>query len=113
MCVAAARGCCGAVWQRRGSCKHPSPHPRPPLQVSTTYISCPADAGETLGIKMPYLVMIVKNLRKYFSFEVQASWSTAVLRCSSPADARATQVIDDKGIKRRFRASNFQARGFS
>ena len=54
------------------------------LQVSTTYISCPADAVETLGIKMPYLVMIVKNLRKYFSFEVQASWSTAELHAAAP-----------------------------
>jgi hypothetical protein len=42
------------------------------FQVSTTFVSCPADAKETLGIKMPFLVMIVKNLRKYFSFEVTA-----------------------------------------
>lgn len=34
--------------------------------------------------------MIIKNLKKYFSFEVT--------------------VLDDKGIKRRFRASNYQAR---
>lgn len=33
--------------------------------------------------------MIVKNLKRYFSFEVQ--------------------ILDDKGIKRRFRASNFQS----
>jgi hypothetical protein len=32
--------------------------------------------------------MIIKNLKKYFSFEVT--------------------VLDDKGIKRRFRASNYQ-----
>jgi len=42
------------------------------LQVATTFISCPADAAESLGIKMPYLVLIVKNLRRFFSFEVQA-----------------------------------------
>ena len=40
--------------------------------MSTTYVSCPADATQTLGIKMPFLVMIIKNMRKYFSFEVQA-----------------------------------------
>ena len=50
-----------------------------PSQVSTTFISCPADANETLGIKMPYLVMIIKNMRKYFSFEV-----TARRACSQP-----------------------------
>lgn len=38
---------------------------------STTYITCPADPKKTLGIKLPYLVMIVKNLNKYFTFEVQ------------------------------------------
>jgi len=38
---------------------------------STTFITCPADAGKTLGIKLPFLVMIIKNLKKYFTFEVQ------------------------------------------
>ena len=33
--------------------------------VSTTYITCPADPRKTLGIKLPYLVMIVKNMKKY------------------------------------------------
>jgi len=56
--------------------------------VSTTYISCPAEAQATLGIKLPFLVMIIKNLKKYFSFEVQ--------------------VLDDKNVRRRFRASNYQ-----
>lgn len=39
--------------------------------VSTTFITCPADPRKTLGIKLPFLVMIVKNLKKYFTFEVQ------------------------------------------
>ena len=56
--------------------------------VSTTYISCPSDPQKTLGIKLPFLVMIIKNLKKYFSFEVQ--------------------VLDDKNVRRRFRASNYQ-----
>lgn len=56
--------------------------------VSTTFITCPADPQKTLGIKLPFLVMIIKNLKKYFSFEVQ--------------------VLDDKNVRRRFRASNFQ-----
>jgi hypothetical protein len=57
--------------------------------VSTNYITCPADAKKTLGIKLPFLVMIIKNLKKYFTFEVQ--------------------VLDDKNVRRRFRASNYQS----
>merc|ERR1719385_194968 len=57
--------------------------------VSTTYVTCPADAKATLGIKLPFLVMIIKNLKKYFTFEVM--------------------VLDDKNVRRRFRASNYQS----
>ncbi|XVF08847.1 hypothetical protein REPUB_Repub07fG0039200 [Reevesia pubescens] len=57
--------------------------------IQSTYITCPADPAATLGIKLPFLVMIVKNLKKYFSFEIQ--------------------ILDDKNVRRRFRASNFQA----
>lgn len=42
-----------------------------PYCYSTTYITCPADPKKTLGIKLPFLVMIIKNLKKYFTFEVQ------------------------------------------
>ncbi len=58
--------------------------------VSTTYVTCPSDPQKTLGIQLPFLVMIIKNLKKYFSFEVQ--------------------VLDDKNVRRRFRASNYQVR---
>lgn len=61
--------------------------------VSTTYVTCPADPAKTLGIKLPFLVMIIKNLKKYFTFEVQ--------------------VLDDKNVRRRFRASNYQVRASS
>uniref|UniRef100_A0A3P9HQP4 Cilia and flagella associated protein 20 n=1 Tax=Oryzias latipes TaxID=8090 RepID=A0A3P9HQP4_ORYLA len=60
-----------------------------PSACSTTYITCPADPKKTLGIKLPFLVMIIKNQKKYFSFEVQ--------------------VLDDKNVRRRFRASNYQS----
>lgn len=56
--------------------------------VSNCYVVCPADPSKTLGIKLPFLVMIIKNLKKYFTFEVQ--------------------VLDDKNVRRRFRASNYQ-----
>lgn len=38
---------------------------------STTYITCPGDPRKTLGIKLPFFVMIIKGLKRYFSFEVQ------------------------------------------
>lgn len=57
--------------------------------VATTYITCPADKAATLGVKLPYLVMVVKNLKRYFSFEVT--------------------ILDDKKVRRRFRASNYQS----
>jgi hypothetical protein len=57
--------------------------------VATNFIACPNEPKKTLGIKLPFLVMILKNLNKYFTFEVQ--------------------VLDDKNVKRRFRASTFQS----
>ncbi len=36
--------------------------------VSTTYIQCPADPKKTLGIKLPFLVMIIKNVNYYNVF---------------------------------------------
>ena len=30
--------------------------------VSTNYITCPAESNKTLGIKLPFLVMIIKNV---------------------------------------------------
>ena len=58
--------------------------------VSTSFITCPSDPKKTLGIKLPFLVMIIKNMKKYFTFEVT--------------------VLDDKNVHRRFRASNYQVR---
>ncbi|KAA3674775.1 uncharacterized protein DEA37_0006706 [Paragonimus westermani] len=70
--------------------------------LSTTYISCPADPRKSLGIKLPFLVLIVKNLKKYFTFEIQVSPS--IHSCTENF-----QILDDVGIKRRFRASNYQS----
>lgn len=38
---------------------------------SVTYINCPADPKKSLGIKLPFLIMVIKNMKKYFTFEVQ------------------------------------------
>ena len=34
--------------------------------VSTTFIQCPADQKKNLGIKLPFLVMIIKNVSNMF-----------------------------------------------
>ncbi|KAI4464233.1 orf protein [Holotrichia oblita] len=57
--------------------------------VATTYITCPIKPRASLAIRLPFLVMIVKNMKKYFTFEIQ--------------------ILDDKDMHRRFRVSNFQS----
>ncbi|XP_014239476.1 cilia- and flagella-associated protein 20-like [Cimex lectularius] len=57
--------------------------------VVSTYIACPSDMNSSLGIKLPFLVLIVKNLKKYFTFEIQ--------------------ILDDRNMKRRLRISNYQS----
>ncbi|EFN61152.1 UPF0468 protein CG5343 [Camponotus floridanus] len=57
--------------------------------VATTYIYCPPDPKKALGIKLPFLVIIIKNMKKYFTFEIT--------------------ILDDKDMHRRFRVSNFQS----
>lgn len=39
--------------------------------VATTYITCPILPRASLGIKLPFFVMVIKNLKKYFTFEIQ------------------------------------------
>lgn len=58
-------------------------------KMASTYITCPSNPTHILGIKNPILNMTVKNLNKFFAFDVQ--------------------IQDDKGVKRRFRASTHQS----
>lgn len=57
--------------------------------VATCYISAPALPCSCLGVKLPFLTIVVKNLNKLFSFEIQ--------------------ILDDKNQLRRFRSSNYQS----
>ncbi|XP_011154839.2 cilia- and flagella-associated protein 20 [Harpegnathos saltator] len=57
--------------------------------VATTYIFCPADPKKVLAIRLPFLIIIIKNMKKYFTFEIT--------------------ILDDKNMHRRFRVSNFQS----
>ncbi|CAM6051915.1 unnamed protein product [Sphagnum compactum] len=59
------------------------------VNVNTSYVTCPTNRRHVLAIKLPFLVMIIKNMKKFFSFEVE--------------------VLDDKNMRRRFRASNYQS----
>jgi len=58
-------------------------------KLAETHISCPLNASDNLGITLPYIILVVKNMKKYFSFEIQ--------------------IQDDKNITRRFRSSNYQS----
>lgn len=57
-------------------------------EVSKTYISCPEDSETSLNVALPCLTLIVKNIGGRFLLEVT--------------------IVDDKHVRRRFRASNFQ-----
>jgi len=57
----------------------------------TTYITCPADPKKTLGIKLPFLVMIVKNMKKYFSFLKFRFWTTKMWE-----DVSVPQIISQR-----------------
>ena len=56
--------------------------------VGNNFIKIPDDDKKNLSMRLPNLVLQVKNLKKYFTFEIM--------------------IIDDKGIRRTFKASNFQ-----
>ncbi|XP_076282564.1 cilia- and flagella-associated protein 20 [Lasioglossum baleicum] len=57
--------------------------------VTTTYIFAPSTPRGSLGIRLPFLTMIIKNMKKYLTFEIT--------------------ILDDKNMRRRFRMSNFQS----
>eukprot|EP01130_Rhizamoeba_saxonica_P002137 TRINITY_DN1194_c0_g1_i2.p1 TRINITY_DN1194_c0_g1~~TRINITY_DN1194_c0_g1_i2.p1 ORF type:complete len:152 (+),score=15.66 TRINITY_DN1194_c0_g1_i2:151-606(+) len=57
--------------------------------ITDSYMISPPAPGVTLGITLPVLVLLVKNVDRFFSFEVQ--------------------VQDDQNFTRRFRASNYQS----
>lgn len=43
--------------------------------VTTTYIYCPrGNRKASLGIKLPFLIMIIKNMKKYFTFEITVNF---------------------------------------
>ncbi|GFQ68909.1 cilia- and flagella-associated protein 20 [Trichonephila clavata] len=59
------------------------------VQFCTTWISIPRDPKNVVGIRLPYLTMVIKYLKLPFCFEFV--------------------VMDSRNTKRRFRASNCQS----
>ncbi|KAJ1726883.1 Cilia- and flagella-associated protein 20 [Coemansia biformis] len=57
--------------------------------LAETFIMCPADAAETLGVKLPFLAMSIKNTGHLLSIEVE--------------------ILDDRGAIRRLRAANYES----
>ena len=52
--------------------------------VSTNYITCPVDPKKTLAIKLPFLVMIIKNVSSSFNLTTLAVEEVLHLRSLSP-----------------------------
>lgn len=65
--------------------------------VSTTFITCPADARKTLGIKLPFLVMIIKNVRALAARRARVAcpcpWEQAALNQPAPCCVAAEKVL--------------------
>lgn len=57
---------------------------------TTTFICSPNESHQSLAIKLPFINFIVKNVQKYFGFEIQ--------------------IKDDQNQLRRYQASNFQSK---
>jgi len=54
----------------------------------TVFITTPIGLYQTLGIRLPVMVLVVKNLRKQFTFDIL--------------------VLDDRSVRRRYKFSNRQ-----
>ncbi|ODM93950.1 Cilia- and flagella-associated protein 20 [Orchesella cincta] len=54
--------------------------------MASVFITTPIGIFQTLGVRLPFLVFVVKNLRKHFMFDVL--------------------VLDDKNLRRRLRFTN-------
>ncbi|CAG7731669.1 unnamed protein product [Allacma fusca] len=56
------------------------------VNINSTFISSPPSGNYSLGITLPVLVLIIKNMKKYFCYQVQ--------------------IQDDRKFRRRFRLTN-------
>lgn len=79
--------------------------------MATAYIVTPIHPGESLAIKLPFIVLIIKNMNKSFSFEVQVCccnifFNRLLLKLICDFLTWCPQILDDQNVLRRFRVSN-------
>ncbi|KAJ2800052.1 Cilia- and flagella-associated protein 20 [Coemansia helicoidea] len=58
-----------------------------------TFVCIPRSTSETLGIKLPFLGMVVKNTGHLFTFEVEVSDSRGLVRRLRPANYESEEHI--------------------
>ncbi|KAJ1935693.1 hypothetical protein GGF37_005900 [Kickxella alabastrina] len=58
--------------------------------LQSTFISCPRRESDTLGLKLPFMSISLKNIDHLFSFEIETA--------------------DNRGIVRRFRVGNYETK---
>ena len=68
---------------------------------SSTYVTCPSCPTDSLGIKMQYLNLYVKNLRRYFVMEIEVPTLvfSAPMRCVQRSRAGSGQRMDAPSIQ--------------
>lgn len=77
--------------------------------ITTTYITCPRDPAQSLGIKLPCIVLVVKNVRARQRWPGDRADTWLCLAQLGQPFLFEAQVLDDKGVRRRFRISNQQS----
>lgn len=60
---------------------------------STTFIICPRDPLKTLGVTLPVVVLYIKNLGKYFSFEIQVRAEAPIRAAQRPRSEPSTPLM--------------------
>ncbi|XP_025203331.1 cilia- and flagella-associated protein 20-like [Melanaphis sacchari] len=55
--------------------------------VNACYITCPLNSKGSLGVRLPFVTLMVKNLNQFFTFEIT--------------------ILDNENIRRRLRVSNY------
>eukprot|EP00798_Chlamydomonas_sp_ICE-L_P030494 gene30494-35512_t len=80
--------------------------------VATTFVSAPCDPKGTLGIKLPFLVMIIKNMKKYFSFEVEVLDDKNSTTRVKPFVCTMPMRLDDGWNQIQFNLSDFTRRAY-
>ena len=70
--------------------------------VHTCFINHPLKGKKKLGMKHPYIVFVIKNVPLSFNSNVTSQLKKFV--------SLMIEILDDKNIKRKFIANNFQVK---